>query len=821
MGNRSVTAALQKELMSFHVLQAATHGRRVTFLWPTVWIACLISLASLHPARAQDATGGSAQPVNDSDSSAQPETLPTLAVTPLATSASVEAEEAKTETLAPVVITAARGRSDVMRTPISVTVTRDETLRQTDITDIEALSARLPNAQLALTPTNTFLFVRGLGTGGVRSAEQSVGFFVDSVFLGRPQVALFDFLDVKQVELLRGPQGALLGKNTVAGAVNVQTAPVTREREGYVEALTGSFGARRLRGALSGALSETLAARVAYSQTDEDGTLFNTTQQRQDLARPGHAGRFKLRWQPAPDTGLGLTVQSARIRQIGDSFELSRASEQTLALYRQFDPETSTDINNRQTHTDHRASGARIAGEDVIGLFEHKLERGDFSAVVSHSVQDSVSDFDLDISPAPLLNFPSVEGYRQSSAEVRRTLPLDWGQLAFGAYYFQADLDLQVDIRLFEQGADRFAQPLLENLTGLPLDALRDVTGALPPIGFGQSRHLLIQRQRTMAAFGSVRWDVTRRWQLQFDGRITRETKRGDQGIVFSGVSGPLLGRVLGEEEYRLLASREEVDFSPRLSALFEIMPKLTSYLTVARGFKSGGFNNLAAVPERAEFDEERSLTFEAGIRSKPWYGLRGAAQFFHTRFQNLQVAALDGTEFFVGNAARAHTQGVEISASWLTPLGFALSGEFGFLDARYDRYEDAPARADSDEDSQDLSGRVLQRAPRFTGSVQLDYRVAPSLLPLPLALGVVAEGASHQFLNIDLDPIDSQPGYLRYNAYAALSDASQHLTLRLIGRNLSDQVVRREAADIAIVGAHSVGLFPPRTLAVELSYRF
>jgi outer membrane receptor protein involved in Fe transport len=193
----------------------------------------------------------------------------------------------------------------------------------------------------------------------------------------------------------------------------------------------------------------------------------------------------------------------------------------------------------------------------------------------------------------------------------------------------------------------------------------------------------------------------------------------------------------------------------------------------------------------------------------------------FRTQFRNLQVAALDGTEFFVGNAARAHTQGIEFSAHWRSSFGLGLTSDLGYLDARYDSYQNAPATADSSEDSQDLSGQPLQRAPRFSGSVQLDYLTGLPGLKLPMALGLVAEGASHQFLNIDLDPIDAQPGYVRYNAYMAFSSRSQRFTLRLIGRNLEDRVVRREAADVAIVGAHSVGLFPPRSFAAELGYRF
>lgn len=732
------------------------------------------------------------------------------------------------EALDTVVVTATRTRDSLAKTPISVSVTRDQQLRETNIKNIESLSARLPNAQLALTPTNSFLFVRGLGTGGVRSAEQSVGIFVDNVFLGRPQAALFDFLDVEQVELLRGPQGALLGKNTVAGALNIKTAAVSRDPEGYLEVLGGSDGQQRVRGAYSSALSDSFAARVAYSETREDGTLYNTTQQRLDLARPGRAGRAKLQWTPSDTWDIGLSLQSARLRQTGDSFELSQASDQTLAIYRRYDPETAGDITDGKTHTDHKQSGAVIDGDDLILSSRWALGSGSLQLIASASEQDTVADFDLDISPVPLLSFPSVEGYGQRSVELRYNRPVDWGQYSLGANYFQSDLDLTADIVLFGDGVDGFLAPLLDRTTGLPLGGLASQTlrsllgvAGIEPLGSGQSRHRLIQNQDSYSGFGVVRWDVLQRLRLQLDGRLTRETKRGDQSIVFSGVSGPVLGRILGEEEYRLLAQRTETDFSPRLSALVQLSPGISSYLTLAQGFKSGGFNNLAAVPERAEFQGEQSYTAEAGVRLKSDFGLSGSLTVFRTRFKNLQVAALDGTEFFVGNAARARTQGVELSARWRSRFGLGLSGELGYLDARYDEYRGAPATADSDEDSQDLSGRVLQRAPKFSGSVQADFLTLLPFVRLPAAIGVVAEGASHQFLNIDLDPIDSQPGYLRYNAYLGVSDRSQRFSLRLIGRNLTDEVVRREAADVAVVGAHSVGLFPPRSLAAELGYRF
>ena len=743
------------------------------------------------------------------------------------------------QTFDAIVISATPTADTLSQTPISVTVTTDTELRETDITDLEGLADRLPNAQLALTPTNTFLFVRGLGTGSVRSAEQSVGFFVDGVYLGRPQVALFDFLDLDQVELLRGPQGAILGKNTVAGAVNVRTASANPYLEGYAEFLGGNDDRRRGRAALSGPITDTLAGRIAYSETREDGYLFNTTQNQVDLARPGQGGRGKLQWTPNDLIYTELTVQTAEINQVGDSFELSQASEQTLQLFRQFDPETRADITDATTHTNHRNSGARIEGSDVIGRAEWTPDFGTVRVLASTSEQDVVADLDLDISPVPLLNLPSVETYRQRSLEIRFDRETGWGDYSVGVFGFRSDLDLAVDIVVFDEGGAAFAAPVLNsNIPGAG-DAAVAALGALGPalgvaglgdlanLDRGASLHRLIQHQTTYSLFGSTRWYLGNIWTLRLDARWTRETKAGNQVLEHVGVTGQALGEVLGEEEYTLDAERTETDLSPRLSILAEITPAISSYLTLARGFKSGGFNNLAAVPERAEFQEENSETIEAGLRLQTSFGVSGSIGLFRTTFNNLQVAALDGTEFFVGNAAKATTQGAEASARWDTSFGAYVAADMGYLRARYDDYVGAPARADQTSGpgepppSQNLSGRTLQRAPRWSGSLQLGAVAPLPWLDWPVGIGAVAEGASHQFLNIDLDPIDSQPGYVRYNAFAGTSDPKQRFSLRLVGRNLTDRIVRREAADVAVVGAHQVGLFPPRSVSLEAGYRF
>lgn len=740
---------------------------------------------------------------------------------------------AEVQELAPVVVTATKEKTPLATVAGSVAVVKDEELRATNITDLEALSDALPNTSFDVTPTNSYLFIRGLGTGEVRSAEQSVGLFVDGIYFGRPQLALFDFLDLEQVEVLRGPQGALLGKNTIAGAINLKSAAATFEPAGYLEALNGSDDNRRLRGAISGPLGGDFAGRIAFSEVRDGGTLDNTTLGRTDLARPGRGARAKLVWQPEDsDWRVSLSANTARIRQQGDGFKLVAATPETLALYRRFDAQTEANPTRYRTATDNADSRGHIDGEDFGLSVETKLGGTRLQLIGGSSRQRTLADFDADFGPAPILTFPSVETYRQSSIELRSDTKVGWGSLRAGYYRFDSQLDLAVDIRALPQGLAAVAVPLATADLGgaaAPFTALLQglVAGSAPDDALTDtSRHRLDQQQQTDSLFGSVEWQLTPRATLRADGRYTRERKRGLLSLSYEK-TGVIFQGFLGESPYNVDRTRLETDFSPRLSALFKFQPRLTGFLTYGQGFKSGGFNNIAPTGDQVEFDAERSQSFEFGARWRP-RGLRLQAEVtaFKTSFDDLQVAVFNGTSFFVDNAARARSQGVELSGKYLPFRNLAFTAAAAYLDARYLSFANAPAPAGSTDPTedpvQDLSGRPLVRAPNFSGSfgTQLDLLIPGT--QIPLVLGATVQGMTKTFINIDLDEIDTQEAFARSNAFLVLASPDRRWRLSFVGRNLSGEVVRRESADVPIfTGSHFGSLDAPRTLSAELGYRF
>ena len=239
------------------------------------------------------------------------------------------------------------------------------------------------------------------------------------------------------------------------------------------------------------------------------------------------------------------------------------------------------------------------------------------------------------------------------------------------------------------------------------------------------------------------------------------------------------------------------------------------------------GAESAALLGEQVEFDAERSQSFEFGARWRP-KGLRlqVEATAFKTSFDDLQVAVFNGTNFFVDNAAKARSQGVELSGKYLPYRNLAFTAAAAYLDARYLSFANAPAPAGStatgEDPTQDLSGRPLVRAPNISGSfgAQLDLLIPGT--QVPLVLGTTLQGMTKTYINIDLDEIDTQGAFVRTNAFVVLASPDKRWRLSFIGRNLTGEVVRRESADVPIfTGSHFGSLDAPRTLSAELGYRF
>lgn len=732
--------------------------------------------------------------------------------------AAILESEKKTETEKKpltIVITAQKTPQDEREVPLSVTTVDGDRIARQRIEVVDELSRYIANTQF----NQLLLYMRGIGTGNTFGFEPSVGTFIDGVYMGRATAATTPLWDLAQTEIIRGPQGTVLGKNTLAGAINFTTAPVEQQFAGNIAATYGKLDPYRLRATLNQPLSDEWGLRLSTLVDNTDGFVFNTTRNETELGRRNQGLRAKLAWQNGgPVTGW-LSLEHSNSRVSGFAQPLSVASDESLALYRQYDPATEADDYDFRASSDFPGGAARHANNGILKL------QGDIGLVRITSLSNMFQSgfdyaFDPDYSPVPLLGANINEGYRQWSQELRLNVRSGYVDYLLGGYYFHANLDVRSVISALPQGTAAVAG----NLNLLP-DTLRPLIngtlGGNDPVT-DRSRKQFAQDASNLAAFTQVTWQVASRWSLMGGVRWTQERKNVDMRLSFDK-TGLLFTQFLGEEAYRAQRQRVEEDISPRLALQYAMTQQTTLYAVAARGFKSGGYNDFAPRPESLEYQREQAESLEAGLKSLLLdESLAFNVNLFDTRVKDIQVTAYDGTAFYVQNAARAHSRGVELDSRWRLGRGWSLVASLGTLDARYVSFPNAPARADQEADSQDLSGAPLVRAPKTSGAVGLEYEQHLASSGLRLHLAVDALYRSHAFLNLDNDPLDAQSAHTLWNASLGLGKPASGWTLRLNALNLSNQFSRLASGDVPIfTGNHSVDVNPPRRYSLSLDWRW
>lgn len=719
--------------------------------------------------------------------------------------------------LAPVEVQAQRKPQDEREVPLSLTVLDAERLQDARISTVDDLSRYAANTQFS----KNQLFIRGIGTGANFGFDPSVALFVDGVYLGRGTAALMPFWDLDQIEVIRGPQGTLLGKNTLGGALSLRTAAPQEGFGGTLAAVHGDLDPLTLRAATDLPLAQDWALRVSALAETLGGYVDNRTLDEETLGRRNQGLRARLQWQPDGDWSgwLGLEVNSGRLRHFGS--QLSAATPESLALYRQFDPQTEARLDDYRSSTDMEHSGAgRHAASATLNLAwgDDRLRLTSLSNVSGSRLD---YDYDADYSPIPLLTLGLDEDYRQWSQELRLDGRHAAGEYLLGAYLLHADLGVDSRITALPGGAEAVAGELSATpaLLAPILDALR--RPGLPDPVSDQSRKRFRQEAASLALFGQWGWRFAPRWELAAGLRWTQERKAVRMRQSFED-SGLLFRSFLDEQAYQASRRRREDDWSPRLVLQYRPDAQATWYLLAARGFKGGGYNDLAARPDRLEFEPERATTLEGGFKAL-WLARRLSLNLnlFDSRVKDLQVNAFDGSSFYVQNAAAARLRGAELETRWRLGRGWSLQGSLGWLDARYRSFPNAPARADQSTDSQNLGGQRLSRAPAASGALGLEYAaVLGGGWGWRAAADVLHRERS--FLSLDNDPADAQPAVTTLNAQLGLSSAGGGWALALEGRNLTDELVRNAATDVSLFsGNHWAEVDPPRRWSLTLAWRW
>ncbi|MEQ9021283.1 MAG: TonB-dependent receptor, partial [Pseudomonadales bacterium] len=665
-----------------------------------------------------------------------------------------------------IIVTAQKRVQSLQDVPISVNVLAGEKIGDAGISKIEDLQAYVPNFTMSETGIGTNIYMRGLGSGINQGFEQSVGLYKDGAYYGRAQLSRAPFLDLERVEVLRGPQNILYGKNSIAGAVSMISARPTPEFEGEVSAtFEPEYGEQIVDLILSGPITENLSGRIAHRSRDHDGYIKNLDGG-DEPRRDEQTTRLSLLLEGEGGDEMSLIyersdfdIDGRQVEIIGDRPSLNPGlaganwgqflfSLNPLNTFTGAD-QTPASVNNsridfaRSANDDHSYNSV----DSVVFNMTFDVNDIDFSATTSLVTYDYEELCDCDFTSADVFFVESTEDYEQFSQEVRLTSPggetVDW---IAGLYYQSSDLEfhdrfLTNSTSTVGNVLDTVLPTLFQQLAGsdvYPDGSGQKVNGFTAPRTF-------IQDTTLSSAFAQLTWNIDDQTRLTLGGRYSSEEKTASRVLDFADLNGNslpfddlflpnttmgvdyILGQVLRVARHDLDGYREETEFAPSAILERDFASDSMAYLSWSRGFKSGGFDVRSNAPPEVTmlnpafpamvpagtfaYDQEQAETVEAGVKSRL---LDDRMEFnlavFRTEYEDLQVSIFDGSlGFNVGNAASAVSQGMELDGRLAVNDNLTLIGSLALLDFEFKDYPNGQCtqrtRITTGEDLCDFSG--------------------------------------------------------------------------------------------------------------------
>lgn len=625
-----------------------------------------------------------------------------------------------------IVVTAQRRAQTLADVPLSVSVLGGEALQRASVARLDDVSKLTPNFIVVqgATPQQNRFTVRGLTSStSNQGIDPSVGVFLDGVYIARSEAVLGQLLDVERIEVLRGPQGTLYGKNTTVGAVNIITRRPSDTFEGQVLAEYGNYDSVRLQGRVSGPLVKGVAAGALTGfYTDHDGYTTNTANRQKLGSLKTWGGRGKLAIDAGESVAITLIADYEKDSGLGSTADLSRRDGVATDLY---DYKTSR-------------SGGEINDVEIYGA----------SGQVDWKFGDGMT-------------LRSITGYRGS--KMNNVVDSDSTEMAFpfGMGYRIADAtQTSQEVQLFSPESGR-----LRYIVGaFYLHQKLNSKGGLvvPALGVRPLDQTFNQSGDSYAAFGQINYDIVDDLTLTLGGRYSHETRKATiaqtapAGVGYATIN-PAIRR-----------SSKESNFSPLVSLNYKIDRDVSLYATFAKGVKSGGFNaepyagTATTVSQTLAFRPEHATSYEAGFKSRFWE--RRASlnlSVYRMNFDDLQVSTFNGVAFSVANAASARSTGVELEGALNPVKGLSLTGALGYSRAKYREFL---FRSSPTTPAVDLSDRQLGYAPKWTGSLSAQYE-HPVADAMTAGLRADYQYIGDQVLSAFLDSRSSQKAVELVNA--------------------------------------------------------
>jgi iron complex outermembrane receptor protein len=753
-----------------------------------------------------------------------------------------------------VIVTAQKQQQSLQDVPIAVAAVDGAKIRDAGLQRIEELTAYVPNFKMAVTGQGNAIYIRGVGSGDNRGFEQSVGMFIDGIYAGRGQQFQAPFLDIALVEVLKGPQGTLFGKNTIAGAVNISTSRPNDELGGEVAyQYNPEIGAREVTAILNTPLGGNFSARAAYKRLEEDGYVDNFILDRDEAQRTEDSLRLALRWDATDKLDVNLKLEKSDFGIQGTTFQLTDNTG-TFNLYQsnislpinlpinlplpllsfnledEIDPREDGKFDRRKSDKqfDWQPAFTQNNSEAAVFTLEYALtDTVTLTSITGYSHFDFFFNLDADFTDLEFIGTENTEDFTQISQEFRIAGTVgERIDYIGGIYAHTQDLTSTLWLNL-----DFDAVGIPSSLLGLSLP-----TQLATFTEFEQTTD-------SLAVFGQATWNITDTLSATLGLRWGEDQKEATKYLdigefrskerTINPLYAVIAGALNNSENHDIENERSVDNVSPAFNLQWYATEDVMSYFRYAKGFKDGGFNasDTTSSQDAFTYEDEEADTFELGVKTTLF---DGAATFnaaaFYTEFANRQVSNFTLTGYVVGNAAESITQGVEADFRMALSERLTIGASAAWLDSYFTSFEDGPCtavqtdaafRAGNPDCRQDLSGEGTDYAPEVTASLTGQY-VRPIGDSMEMRFQLDLNYTEEYYTTQDRDEADKQDAFYKINSRLSLMNFNQGWELALLGKNLTNEITTSHGNDVPLfVGAHFASTDAPRSVAVEGVLRF
>lgn len=742
-----------------------------------------------------------------------------------------------------VVITSRRRREVLQDVPIPISVVGGSQVDESGAFNVTRVKEIIPSVQMYTSnPRNTGVNIRGTGSPfGLTNdgLDPGVGFYIDGVYIARPAVATLDFIDVEQIEVLRGPQGTLFGKNTTSGAFNITTRKPSFKPGGTFEASYGNYGFVQAKASITGPLTKHLAGRFSFSGTQRDGTVYNlrTQQYVNDINNLGLKGQ--LLYRPSQSIAITFSGDYSRQRPNGYAQVLAGVVTTQRPAYRQFDAiikdlnYTPPGYNAFDRVIDHDTPWR--SGNDLGGLSANadiKIGPGTLTSTTAYRYWNWDPSNDRDFTGLQaLVKSQNPARHKNWSQEFRYAGELNTRVSGVVGVFL---LGQEVKINGTEESGNaqwRFSQSSNSNLWQTP--------GLFEGYGIYTKASI---KSLSAAVFANIDWEILKGLHLlpgiryNYDEKDVLYNRSAEGGLQTDDPQLiALKNAVYSSQSYASSAHENNVTY--QVTVAYRPSRRINAFATYSTSFKPVGVNvaGLPTVAGKPALDlsvikPEYDKHYEIGVKTTPFDNFTFNLTFHNSNIKdyqtNVQAAELGVNRGYIANADKVNVKGLEVDANLRASTHFSFYGALAYTEAKYVKFTNAPLPLEetgAPVSFKDISGRVLPGVSKWAGSLGGEFSTPALFFGNISRFFISVDGYSRSSFSSSASPSAylNVPGYALVNGrigFKATQGLSAYFwTRNIFGKNYHEQLLVAGGN----AGHYASVLGDPRTFGATLRYSF